>query len=41
MRELADADRIRAFMRALGEEASEPVRVYFTGGAAAVLLGWR
>lgn len=41
MRELADADRIRAFMRALGEEASEPVRVYLTGGATAVLFGWR
>ncbi|MCS6951883.1 MAG: hypothetical protein RMK57_02280 [Bryobacterales bacterium] len=41
MRELADADRIRAFMRALGEDASEPVRVYFTGGATAVLFGWR
>jgi hypothetical protein len=28
-------------MRALGPEATEPERVYFTGGATAVLLGWR
>jgi hypothetical protein len=41
MRELADAERIRAFMRALGREASQPGRVFFTGGATAVLLGWR
>lgn len=41
MRQLADADRIRWFMRALGREASSEVRCYFTGGATAVLLGWR
>lgn len=41
MRELADAVRIRQFMRALGREAIEPTQVYFTGGATAVLLGWR
>lgn len=41
MRQLADADRIRRFMRALGREASSEVRCYFTGGATAVLLGWR
>jgi hypothetical protein len=41
MRELADADRIRRFMKALGREASAPARVYFTGGATAVLQGWR
>ena len=28
-------------MRALGREAEEPARVYFTGGATAVLEGWR
>jgi hypothetical protein len=33
MRELADAERIRAFMRALAREASQPGRVIFTGGA--------
>jgi hypothetical protein len=41
MRELADADRIRRFMRALGEASTESARVYFTGGATAVLFGWR
>jgi hypothetical protein len=28
-------------MRALGPEATEPERVYFAGGATAVLFGWR
>ena len=41
MRALADAERIRRFMRALGAEAAEDGAVYFTGGATAVLLGWR
>lgn len=41
MRELADAPRIRRFMEALGAAAGVPARVYFTGGATAVLLGWR
>jgi hypothetical protein len=41
MRELATAERIQSFMRALGAEAAAESRVYFTGGATAVLLGWR
>jgi len=41
MREVADADRIRRFMRTLGVEADVDTRVYFTGGATAVLYGWR
>lgn len=41
MRELADGDRIRRFMRELGRAAREPTSVYFTGGATAVLYGWR
>jgi hypothetical protein len=41
MRALADAERIRRFMRALGAEAAEDGAVYLTGGATAVLLGWR
>jgi hypothetical protein len=41
MRALADADRIRRFMRALGQAADAQARVYFTGGATAVLIGWR
>jgi hypothetical protein len=41
MRRIADAERIRIFMRALGAEADSPARIYLTGGATAVLLGWR
>jgi hypothetical protein len=41
MRELADADRIYRFMRALGAEADADGAAYFTGGATAVLFGWR
>ena len=41
MRRLAEADRIRSFMRALGKAAPPETRVYFTGGVSAVLMGWR
>jgi hypothetical protein len=41
VRELADAARIRRFMQALGEAARSDGDCYFTGGATAVLLGWR
>ncbi len=41
MRRPLDAERIRQFMRELGKEAEQDVRLYFTGGATAVLLGWR
>ena len=41
MRRPVDAARIRRFMRELGGEAERDVRLYFTGGATAVLLGWR
>jgi hypothetical protein len=41
MRAIADAGRIRRFMRALGAETALDTRVYFTGGATAVLHGWR
>ena len=41
MRELADADRIRRFMRAFGREADAEGTCYLTGGATAVLVGWR
>jgi hypothetical protein len=41
MREPADAGRLRAFMVALAENARDECRVYFTGGATAVLEGWR
>lgn len=41
MRRLADEARIRQFMRSLGEAGREETKVYFTGGASAVLMGWR
>lgn len=41
MRELADASRIERFMRELGRAARKEGRVYLTGGATAVLQGWR
>jgi len=41
MREAADLTRIQRFMRALGAAARGDARVYFTGGATAVLHGWR
>jgi hypothetical protein len=41
MRRLADAARIRAFMDAVGRAARREIRIYFTGGATAVLGGWR
>lgn len=41
MRQLATGDRIREFMRALGREAAAPGKIFFTGGATAVLSGWR
>lgn len=41
MRELADEGHIDEFMRALGRAAKLEGRVYLTGGATAVLHGWR
>jgi hypothetical protein len=41
MRRLTDAVLLAAFMRRLGEERGAAGRVYFTGGATAVLMGWR
>ena len=41
MRRPVDEPRLRRFMEAFGLAAAGPVRVYFTGGATAVLLGWR
>ena len=41
MRDLAGADRIQRFMESLGAAARDEARVYLTGGASAVLLGWR
>ncbi len=41
MRELVTENRLRQFMRELGRAARRPARVYLTGGATAVLGGWR
>lgn len=41
MRALADEKLIRRFMRELGAAATEDVEAYLTGGATAVLHGWR
>ena len=41
MRQLADAEGIRRFMRALGTAADVECAAYLTGGATAVLHGWR
>lgn len=41
MRQLADTERIRRFIQSLSLEAEGDTSLYFTGGATAVLLGWR
>jgi hypothetical protein len=41
MRELADSNRIERFMQELGRAVEVEGRVYLTGGATAVLYGWR
>ena len=41
MRELADAERIRRLLRELGKAADAEAGAYLTGGATAVLHGWR
>ena len=41
MRGLTGRDQAERFMRALGSAVPNNTRVYLTGGASAVLLGWR
>ena len=41
MRGLSGLEQVERFMRALGQAVRHPARVYLTGGASAVLLGWR
>lgn len=41
MRAEADAPRIVALLRALGSAAGGESKAYLTGGATAVLIGWR
>ncbi|MGH9366387.1 MAG: DUF6036 family nucleotidyltransferase [Thermoanaerobaculia bacterium] len=41
MRRVLDQGRLQEFLKALGRESKDAVRVYLTGGATAVLYGWR
>ena len=41
MRQPVTAARVEQFMKALGSVVRSPARVFFVGGASAVLLGWR
>lgn len=41
MRSPTDPAKIHSFMAALGRSVGGPGRVYLTGGATALLLGWR
>ena len=41
MRELADKERIEAFIGALPREATADTGVFLVGGTTAVLIGWR
>ncbi len=41
MREAVTGPRLHELMRAMAVEAREPGRIYLTGGASAVLRGWR
>ena len=41
MRQVADAARVLRLMHGLSKAADRETTVYFTGGASAVLLGWR
>ncbi len=41
MRSPMDPDKVRALMRAIGQRAKGPGRVYLVGGTSAVLEGWR
>jgi hypothetical protein len=41
MRQKVSADQLARFMQAIGRDSRQAARVYFVGGATAVLLGWR
>jgi hypothetical protein len=41
MRRPADAEKVQRLIAALAQRARGPGRVYLTGGASAVLFGWR
>ena len=41
MRQKVSAEALEKFMKEVGRAANKNARVYFVGGATAVLLGWR
>jgi hypothetical protein len=41
VRTLANHEKVLGFMRGLASKTRRKARVYFTGGATAVLMGWR
>jgi hypothetical protein len=41
MREKVDKPRLENFLHALAAEVEQPLRIYLTGGATAVLFDWR
>ena len=41
MRSETDKTKVETFMRALGQRVKGPGRIYLTGGATALLYGWR
>jgi len=41
MREITNMEKLAEFMRHFGRSAHREARVYLTGGATAVLFGWR
>lgn len=41
MRPPLDVDRLKEFMAAMGRKTKGPGRIYLTGGATALLHGWR
>ena len=41
MRRLTDVAVLERFMTELGRATKQPVKIYFTGGATAILHGWR
>ena len=41
MREKVSTERLEEFIKAVGRTGKKTARIYFVGGATAVLLGWR
>jgi hypothetical protein len=41
MRQRVDRERLEQFLHLLAANVGQPVKIYLTGGATAILLGWR